>query len=66
MIGSVALMLEKSFGMDEYAQRIWNAMRRVFGEGYTTADLRDPAGELKVINTADFGDRVVAALSPPE
>ncbi|MFP4499576.1 MAG: 3-isopropylmalate dehydrogenase [Candidatus Hydrogenedentota bacterium] len=66
MIGSVALMLEKSFGMEEYAQRIWHAMRRVFGEGYTTADLRDPAGELRIINTTEFGDRVVAALAPAQ
>ena len=42
MIGSVAMMLEKSFGMHEESRRIWDAMRDVFGEGFTTADLRDP------------------------
>ena len=63
MIGSVALMLEKSFGMPDSAQQIWNAMRGVFGSGYTTADLRDPAGELKVVTTREFGDMVIAALS---
>ncbi|MCL4215705.1 MAG: 3-isopropylmalate dehydrogenase [Candidatus Hydrogenedentes bacterium] len=63
MIGSVALMLEKSFDMREEAQAIWTAMRRVFGDGYTTPDLRDPEGKLKTISTSDFGDRVAAALT---
>lgn len=63
MIGSVALMLEKSFNMPEPARRIWDAMRKVFGEGYTTADLRDPEGVNMPISTAEFGDRVVAALN---
>ena len=63
MIGSIALMLEKSFGMEAESKRVWEAMRRVFGEGYTTADLRDPEGKLHAISTAAFGDKVVAALS---
>ncbi|MBM3289912.1 MAG: 3-isopropylmalate dehydrogenase, partial [Candidatus Hydrogenedentes bacterium] len=63
MIGSVALMLEKSFGMQHEAQRILDAMRHVFGSGYTTADLQDPEGRSQVIGTADFGDKVVAALT---
>ncbi|HPO16525.1 MAG TPA: 3-isopropylmalate dehydrogenase [Candidatus Hydrogenedentes bacterium] len=62
MIGSVALMLEKSFGMEEESRQIWNAMRQVFGAGFTTSDLRDPEGKLKIISTSDFGDRVVSAL----
>lgn len=62
MIGSVALMLEKSFGMDAAAKAIWAAMRHVFGEGYTTADLKDPEGKLKPISTSAFGDKVVEAL----
>lgn len=62
MIGSVALMLEKSFGLDTEARRIWGAMRAVFGEGYTTADLRDPDGALRPISTREFGDRVLEKL----
>ncbi|HWV57017.1 MAG TPA: 3-isopropylmalate dehydrogenase [Longimicrobiales bacterium] len=62
MIGSVALMLEKSFGMKKEARAVWDAMRRVFGAGITTADLRDPDGKFTVLKTAEFGDRVVAAL----
>lgn len=63
MIGSVALMLEKSFGMDAEARRVWDAMRAVFGRGLTTADLRDPAGKLQIVDTARFGDLVVEALT---
>ena len=62
MIGSVAMMLEKSFDMPDEAQRIWDAMRAVFGAGFTTAELRDPEGELEPIGTEAFGEKVVAAL----
>jgi 3-isopropylmalate dehydrogenase len=62
MIGSVALMLEKSFGMDAEAKRIWDAMRNVFGQGFTTRDLGDPDGQHQFISTAEFGDKVVEAL----
>ncbi len=62
MIGSMAMMLEKSFGMEAEAKRVWNAMRQVFGGGFTTSDLRDPAGKLKIISTSAFGDRVAEAL----
>lgn len=62
MIGSLALMLEKSFDMETEARRVRSAMRQVFGQGYTTADLRDPAGKLRAVSTAEFGDKVVEAL----
>ena len=63
MIGSVALMLEKSFGMRDEARRIMDAMRAVFGQGYTTADLRDPEGKLKPVSTSEFGEKVIEKLS---
>ena len=62
MIGSVALMLDKSFGMKEESRRVWDAMRSVFGDGVTTSDLRDPEGKFTILTTSEFGDRVVAAL----
>jgi 3-isopropylmalate dehydrogenase len=62
MIGSVALMLEKSFGLDEAAAAIWKAMREVFGSGVTTSDLRDPEGKMKIVSTSEFGDRVADAV----
>ncbi len=62
MIGSVALMLDKSFGLKTQARLVWDAMRSVFGAGITTADLRDPEGKLTIMKTSEFGDKVVAAL----
>ncbi|MCL4695022.1 MAG: 3-isopropylmalate dehydrogenase [Candidatus Hydrogenedentes bacterium] len=63
MIGSVALMLEKSFGMEKEGKQVMDAMRDVFAAGYTTADLKDPKGKHQPISTSDFGDRVVKALT---
>ncbi len=62
MIGSIALMLEKTFKMDDQAQRIWRAMRKVFADGFATPDLagRIPGGT--AISTSEFGDKVVQAL----
>ena len=62
MIGSVALMLDMSFGLGAEAKQVWDAMRSVFGEGYTTADLRCGNESEKIIDTASFGDKVVAEL----
>lgn len=62
MIGSIALMLEKSFELPEAAQGIWDAMRNVFAQGFTTPDLRDPEGKSNPISTKEFGDKVVEAL----
>jgi 3-isopropylmalate dehydrogenase len=63
MIGSAAMMLEKSFHMPKEAQRIMDAMRAVFGQGFTTADLRDPEGTLAPVSTREFGEKVLTQLS---
>jgi 3-isopropylmalate dehydrogenase len=62
MIGSVAMMLEMSFGMEQEARNVWQAMQSVFGEGYSTPDLSKPGSGVKMIDTAAFGDRVLNAL----
>lgn len=62
MIGSVAMMLEMSFGMDQEAKNVWHAMQSVFAEGYSTPDLSKPGTGVKMIDTQAFGDRVVEAL----
>ena len=62
MIGSVALMLEKSFGLDTHARAIWDALRRIFGEGFTTVDLASRRGDAKVLSTTEFGDKVVELM----
>lgn len=63
MIGSVAMMLEMSFGMNEEAAKVWHAMQSVFADGYSTPDLKGASSDAKLISTSDFGDRVVAALA---
>ncbi len=63
MIGSVAMMLEMSFGMRSEADAVWNAMRNVFESGYSTADLIAASDEIKLVSTVEFGDRVISHLS---
>ena len=63
MIGSVALMLEHSFGMNDESRAIWSALEQVFAEGYATADLGGGGDNVQIINTASFGDKVVQRLS---
>jgi 3-isopropylmalate dehydrogenase len=62
MIGSVAMMLEMSFGMESEARNLWRAMQNVFAAGYTTPDLARRGRSEKKISTAEFGDRVVTEL----
>lgn len=62
MIGSVAMMLEMSFGMQHEANNLWKAMQSVFAAGYSTADLSKPGASVTMVGTDEFGDRVVAAL----
>ncbi len=63
MIGSVAFMLEKCFGLREEAADIWNALADVLGRGYRTADLA-AAGtpQNMVLSTREFGDKVVEII----
>ena len=62
MIGSVAMMLENSFAMEDEAKNVWAAMQGVFADGYSTADLSKPGSGVKMIGTNDFGDKVVEKL----
>lgn len=62
MIGSVAMMLELSFGMEQEAANLWHAMQSVFADGYSTPDLSRPGSGVTMIDTRAFGDRVVEAL----
>lgn len=63
MLGSVAMMLEYSFGLATESQAIFAAMEALFVEGVTTPDLQQPNVENKMISTDAFGDRVAEALS---
>ena len=63
MIGSVAMMLEMSFGMDSEARNVWQAMQSVFAQGFSTPDLSKPGNDVKMISTDGFGDLVAEELS---
>lgn len=62
MIGSVALMLEMSFGMEKEAKNLWAAMQGVFEDGFSTSDL-SKEGEANLVSTAEFGDLVCEKLA---
>jgi 3-isopropylmalate dehydrogenase len=62
MIGSVAMMLEYSFKMDQEAKNLWNAMQSVFAQGFSTPDLSKPGSGVKMISTPEFGDFVAKEL----
>jgi 3-isopropylmalate dehydrogenase len=62
MIGSVAMMLEYSFGMTAEAKNLWQAMQSVFAQGYSTPDLSKPGSGVKMIGTSEFGSLVVSEL----
>ena len=60
MIGSVAMMLEMSFGMQAEADAVWQAMKSVFEAGYSTADLSKSSDSIELVPTDRFGDLVDA------
>ena len=62
MIGSVAMMLEMSFGMVKEAANVWMAMQAVFAQGHSTPDLSKSTDEVKLITTSAFGDLVASEL----
>jgi len=67
MLGSVAMMLEMSFGMVKEARNLWQAMQAVFSAGFTTPDLARRGKREKKISTSGFGDKVAEELNalPP-
>lgn len=62
MIGSMAMMLEYSFGMVDEARNVWNAMQSVFADGYSTSDLSKAGSGVTMLSTDEFGDKVVEHL----
>lgn len=62
MIGSMAMMLEYSFGMVDESKKVWDAMQSVFAAGFSTADLSKPGAGVNMISTEEFGNKVVEFL----
>ena len=63
MIGSVAMMLEMSFGLEQESKNVWHSMQSVFADGYSTPDLSGPGAKVNLISTQAFGDLVAKKLS---
>ena len=59
MIGSLALLLEKSFGLTKESDLIWNSIFKVFEDGFVTPDLKTPSDGKKMLSTTEFGDKIV-------
>jgi 3-isopropylmalate dehydrogenase len=63
MIGSVALLLDRCLDLHEEAQRVWEALFAVYGQGFVTKDLAGPAMDSsRILATDAFGDRVVESI----
>ena len=58
---SAAMMLRYTFGLEEQALRVENAVKKVLAQGYRTADIYE-RGTNKV-GTKEMGDAVLAALA---
>lgn len=64
MIGSVAFLLDKCFGLTQEAVAIWNALFTIFERGYLTPELATAESDsTKVLSTTAFGDMVVDILT---
>ena len=60
---SVELMLRHSFGMDEAADRVAQAVETVLDEGWRTGDIADAATPCEcILGTQAMGDKIVEAF----
>jgi 3-isopropylmalate dehydrogenase len=57
---SAAMMLRYTFALEEAAQRIETAVKRVLAQGYRTGDIFEPGATR--VGTREMGDAVLAAL----
>lgn len=58
---SAAMLLRYSFGLEEAAQRVENAVKKVLAQGYRTGDLYERGTNR--VGTREMGDAVLAALA---
>jgi 3-isopropylmalate dehydrogenase len=57
---SLAMMLRHSFGLEDKAKQVENAVRAALAKGYRTADIYQPG--TRKVGTNEMGDAVLAAL----
>ena len=62
-IGSVALMLDIAFNLNQESKCVWDALHAVLLKGYRTPDIADNVTpKNKIIGTSKFGDLVTAHI----
>ncbi|MDE0229589.1 MAG: isocitrate/isopropylmalate family dehydrogenase [Spirochaetaceae bacterium] len=61
LIGSAALLLDKSFGLGAEAKAVWSALWDALETGRVTVDLASEGGP-EALSTAEFGDVVAAGV----
>ncbi|MBN2736898.1 MAG: 3-isopropylmalate dehydrogenase [Spirochaetales bacterium] len=67
MIGSMALLCEKVFGLEQEARSIWEALIRTLEQGFHTQDLVSKINmPEKTLKTDSFGDKVIENLVKTE
>ncbi|MFC5300536.1 3-isopropylmalate dehydrogenase [Azospira restricta] len=57
---SAAMMLRYTFNLEEAAQRVEGAVKKVLAQGFRTGDIYEPG--TKKVGTKEMGDAVLAAL----
>jgi 3-isopropylmalate dehydrogenase len=57
---SAAMMLRYTFNLEESAQRVENAVKKVLAQGYRTGDIYEPG--TRKVGTRQMGDAVLAVL----
>ncbi len=57
---SAAMMLRYTFNMEEAAQKVEGAVKKVLAQGYRTGDIYEPG--TRRVGTKEMGDAVLAAL----
>ncbi|MCO5104768.1 MAG: isocitrate/isopropylmalate family dehydrogenase, partial [Burkholderiaceae bacterium] len=57
---SVAMMLRYTFGIEEAALRVEQAVKAVLAAGYRTGDIYEPG--TRKVGTVEMGDAVLAAM----
>ncbi|MDF1739309.1 MAG: 3-isopropylmalate dehydrogenase [Verrucomicrobiales bacterium] len=59
---SAAMLLRFSFGLNEAADEIENAVKAVIDEGYRTGDIYTGCDDQKKVGTVEMGDAIVAKI----
>jgi 3-isopropylmalate dehydrogenase len=57
---SAAMMLRYTFNLEDAAQRIETAVKKVLAQGFRTADISQP--DMRRVGTREMGAAVIAAL----